>query len=192
MVRELVVPPLQSLCVSLLESDEESSKQLEESVTGIVDYLSRTSPKKLNAEIEKLEAKREELKSQFKEIKEEIFTVLSNEYQELELSGGVKVTPAQAAQQIRRDQEKYSWLPGSVKHQADLSLTEDEIKSLYEINARLSAEDLELLESTFADSSQIPTPDKFREVFDSIASLEQENLKKDRDYGDMKSTLLNS
>ncbi len=177
-VRELVVPPLQALCVSLLESDEESSKQLEESVTGIVDYLSRTSPKKIHAEIEKLETKREELKSQFKEIKEELFTALANEYQELELSGGVKVTPAQAAQQIRRDQEKYSWLPGSIKHQPDLPLSEDEIKSLYEINSRLSAEDFELLESTFPDPSQIPTPDKFREVFDSITCLEQENLKK--------------
>ena len=36
-VREQVVPPLRSLCVSLLDSDEESSKQLEESVTGIVE-----------------------------------------------------------------------------------------------------------------------------------------------------------
>ncbi|MCZ6769380.1 MAG: AAA domain-containing protein [Acidobacteria bacterium] len=177
-VRELVVPPLQSLCVSLLESDEESSKQLEESVTGIVDYLSRTSPKKINAEIEKLKTKREELKSQFKEIKEAIFNALAHEYRELVLCREEKITPAQAAQQIGRDQEQYSWLPGSVKHQPDLPLTEDEIKSLYEINARLSAEEIELLESSLPDPSQIPTPDKFREVFDSITSLEQENIKK--------------
>ncbi|MCH6569810.1 MAG: AAA family ATPase, partial [Acidobacteria bacterium] len=69
-VREQVVPPLRSLCVSLLDSDEESSKQLEESVTGIVDYLSRTSARKINAEIQKLEKKRGKLKSRFKEIKE--------------------------------------------------------------------------------------------------------------------------
>ncbi len=50
-VREQVVPPLQPLCVSLLDSDEESSQQLEESVTGIVDYLSRTSAKNLTSEI---------------------------------------------------------------------------------------------------------------------------------------------
>jgi len=50
-VREQVVPSLRPLCVSLLDSDEESSNQLEESVTGIVDYLSRTSLKKIDAEI---------------------------------------------------------------------------------------------------------------------------------------------
>ena len=177
-VREQVVSPLRSLCVSLLDSDEESSKQLEESVTGIVDYLSRTSARKISAEIEKLEKKREQLKSQFVEIKEEIFNALANEYRELVLSGDVKLTPAQAAQQIRRDEEQYSWLPGPIKHQPDLPLSEEELKSLYEINARLSADDIGILGSTLPDLEQIPEPDKFREVLDSLSSLEQENFKK--------------
>jgi superfamily I DNA and/or RNA helicase len=181
-VREHVVPPLQSLCVSLLDSDEESSKQLEESVTGIVDYLSRTSTKKIDAEIEKLEKKREKLKSQFEEIKEELFNALANEYRELELCGEVKVTPAQAAQQVRRDEEKYSWLSGPIKHQPDFPLPDEDMKSLYEINSRLSAEDIEILESTLPDPTQIPIPDKFREVFDSIGNLEQENLKKGQGF----------
>jgi hypothetical protein len=177
-VRELVVPPLQPLCVSLLDFDEESSKQLEESVTGIVDYLSRTSTKKINAEIEKLEEKREKLKSRFDEIKEDLFNALANEYRELELSGGVKVTPAQAAQQIRRDEEQYAWLPGPIEHQPDFPLNDEDMKSLYDINSRLSDEDMEILESTLPDPTPVPEPDKFREVFDAISSLEQENLKK--------------
>ncbi len=118
------------------------------------------------------------MKSRFKEIKEEIFNALDHEYRELELSGEVKLTPAQAAQQIGRDKEQYSWLPGPITHQADLPVSEEDLKSLYEINARLSAEDIEILESTLPDLEQIPEPDKFREVLDSLSSLEQENLKK--------------
>jgi DNA polymerase III delta prime subunit len=181
-VRGLVVPPLQPLCVSLLDSDEESSKQLEESVTGIVDYLSHTSTKKINAEIEELEKKREKLKSQFEEIKEDLFNALANEYRELQLCGGVKVTPAQAAQQIRRDEEQYAWLPGPIEHQPDFPLNDEDIKFLYEINSRLSAEDIEVLESTLPDPTQIPEPDKFRDVFDSLTGLEQENLKKGQGF----------
>ena len=118
------------------------------------------------------------MKSRFKEIKEEIFNALDHEYRKLELSGEVKLTPAQAAQQIGRDKEQYSWLPGPITHQADLPVSEEDLKSLYEINARLSAEDIEILESTLPDLEQIPEPDKFREVLDSLSSLEQENLKK--------------
>ena len=177
-VRELVVPPLRSLCVSLLDSDEESSKQLEESVTGIVDYLSRTSSRKISAEIEKLEKKRGQLKSRFKELKEQIFNALADEYREIVVSGDVKFTPAQAAQQIRRDEEKFSWLPGPIKHQPELPLSEEDLNSLYEINARLSPDDIEILESTLPDLEQIPEPDRFREVLDSLISLDRENLKK--------------
>ena len=177
-VREQVVPSLRPLCVSLLDSDEESSKQLEESVTGIVDYLSRTSLKKINAEIEKLEVKREKLKKRCDEIKEEQFNTLANEYRDLELCEGVKVTPAQAAQQFQRDKENYAWLPGPIEHQPDFPLAIEDIQSLYEINSRLSAEDIEILESTLPDPSDVPAPEEFREVLDSISNLEQENLKK--------------
>ena len=177
-VREKVVSPLRPLCVSLLDSDEESSKQLEESVTGIVDYLSRTSLKKTTQEIEKLERKREELNSRFAEIKADLFKTLANEYQEIELCGKGKVTPAQAAQQLRRDEELYAWLPGPIEHRPDFPLTDEDMMSLYDINSRLSAEDIEMLESTLPDPTQVPTLDEFREVFDALSALEQENLKK--------------
>jgi superfamily I DNA and/or RNA helicase len=181
-VRQNVVPPLRSLCVSLLDSDEESSEQLEESVTGIVDYLSRTSPKKISGEIEKLEARRAELQSRSKEINESIFQALSNEYQEIAAGGNEKLTPAQAAQQLKQDQGKYSWLPGPITYQPDLAMSEEDLESLYEINSRISPDDIELLESTLPDLQQIPEPDRFREVFDSLTSLAQENLKKGQGY----------
>jgi hypothetical protein len=179
-VREKVVAPLRPLCVSLLDSDEESNQQLEESVTGIVDYLSRTSLEKTNQEIEKLEKKREDLNSRFAAIKSDLFKALTNEYQKIELCGEGKVTPAQAAQRLRRDEKLYAWLPGPIEHQPDFPLIDEDLKALYEINSRLSAEDIEMLESTLPDPSLVPTLDEFREVFDALVGLEQENLKKGR------------
>ena len=177
-VREQVVPPLQPLCVSLLDSDEESTKQLEESVTGIVDYLSRTSAKKLAAEIEELEKKRAKLKSRFEKIKADLFQALAGEYRKIDLGAGLKITPAQAAQQFREDKQRHAWLPGPIENRPGFPLALEEIETLYDINARLSAEDIEMLTCTLPDPARIPTPDKFQEVFDALAGLEKENLKK--------------
>ena len=44
-VRDHVSESLQSLCVSVLEDDETNNKQLEESISGIINYLSTTSKK---------------------------------------------------------------------------------------------------------------------------------------------------
>ena len=181
-VREQVVPTLRPLCVSLLDSDEESHKQLEESVTGIVDYLSRTSLKKINDDIERLEVKREKLRSRFTEIEEDLFNALASEYRNIKVCGGAKVTPAQAAQQIKRDEDLYAWLPGPIEHEPDFPLSVEDITALYDINSRLSAEDIEILKSTLPDPNEIPEPDEFREVFDAMTGLEQENLKKGQGF----------
>jgi len=177
-VREKVAAPLQPLCVSLLDSDEESAKQLEESVTGIVDYLSRTSLKKIDKEIEKLERRRESLNSRYTEVKGNLFNALANEYREIDLGGNTKITPAQAARQLHKDEKLYGWLPGPIEHRPEFPLADADMISLYEINAKLSDEDIEMLESTLPDPEQIPTLEQFREVFDALGALEQENLKK--------------
>ncbi|MEJ2169080.1 MAG: hypothetical protein P8X90_26500, partial [Desulfobacterales bacterium] len=125
-----------------------------------------------------LDKKRENLKSRFAEIKAELFNTLANEYREIEFCGNEKVMPAQAVQQLCRDKERYAWLPGPIEHQPDFPLADEDIKSLYEINSRLSDEDIEMLECTLPDPAKIPTLDEFREVFDALGGLEQENLKK--------------
>ena len=107
-----------------------------------------TSLKKTNAEIEKLEIKRAALNSRYSEIKADIFEAMTNEYQEIELGAMGSITPAQAAQQLRRDEKGYAWLPGPIEHRPDFPLSVEDMQSLYEINARLSAEDIEMLEST--------------------------------------------
>lgn len=104
--------------------------------------------------------------------------ILANEYTEIELCGREKIKPAQAAQKLRRDEERYAWLPGPIDHRPDFPLAEEDMASLYEINSRLTDEDIEVLEGTLPDPAQIPTLDQFREVFDALAGLEQENLKK--------------
>ena len=74
-----VAKPLQSLCVSVFYGDEESSKQLEESITGIVNYISTTSTRKLTRDIEQLHEKREELKTKHEELRHALLNAMGDD-----------------------------------------------------------------------------------------------------------------
>src|SRR5205085_10047764 len=58
MVRHHIVPGLRPLCVSVLESDLESRKQLESAVASIAERLSRADARSLDLEAKKFQAQR--------------------------------------------------------------------------------------------------------------------------------------
>ena len=93
-VRQHLAKPLQSLCVSVLDSDEESSHQLEESITGIVNYLASTGENRLTKEIELLTEARETLSCEQKELRERLLEAIKGEYRDLEVLGET-ITPAE-------------------------------------------------------------------------------------------------
>jgi superfamily I DNA/RNA helicase len=68
MVRHHIVPELRSLCVSVLESDLVSRKQLESAVGSIAERLSRADAGSLEMQAKKLESERLELLKRLDEI----------------------------------------------------------------------------------------------------------------------------
>jgi hypothetical protein len=86
-VRDQLAKPLQPLCVSVLRSDDESNKQLEESITGIVNYLASTREKKLTKEIEQITEKRNLLKTQRDELWSDLLNAVKGEYRYSEVQG---------------------------------------------------------------------------------------------------------
>src|SRR5256884_3360822 len=61
MVRHHIVPELRPLCVSVLESDLDSRKQLESAVGAIAERLSRADARALEVEAKKSESQRHDL-----------------------------------------------------------------------------------------------------------------------------------
>jgi hypothetical protein len=74
-LREYVVEDLQPLCVSVLDNDLEGRRQLEQSVDGIVERLSRSDPNRLRAETENLAKHRKELIDRIHATRQELITV---------------------------------------------------------------------------------------------------------------------
>jgi DNA polymerase III delta prime subunit len=175
-VREQVVEPLRALCVSLLDSDDESSKQLEESITGIVDYLSTTSEKKLEKASQKISEKRAALRKEYDRLRKTLLEAIAAEYKEIEILGDDK-SPAEIARTLEEYEGKHDWIPGPVGPATELPLTVDEVAELYALNETLSREDEAILASPLPDPEQLPTPKDFAALFDEIVKLEASNLK---------------
>ena len=175
-VRQQLAKPLQSLCVSVLDSDEESSRQLEESITGIVNYLASTSENKLTKEIERLTEARETLSREQRELRVRLLEAVKGEYRELDVLGET-ITPAEAARKMGELAGTDDWIAGPLPEGALPPLSSSEIHELYALNAKLSAEDEKLLRSELPDLGAFPTAKDFAALYDEIAELERTSLK---------------
>ncbi|HEY0990190.1 MAG TPA: AAA domain-containing protein [Kofleriaceae bacterium] len=168
-VRDKVARPLQSLCVSLLDSDEESTMQLEESITGILNYFSSTTRGKLDKDIERLTRTREGLRAEQSAVRAQLLRAITDEHTALSILGRT-VTPAEAARRVREAAGVHDWIPGPVS--ADLPLSVAEIDELYRLNARVLASDEELLDAERPAVNDLPPPRDVAALLDELKRLE--------------------
>ncbi len=174
-VREKLAEPLQPLCVSVLQSDEESTRQLEESITGILNYLSTTSEKKLERQIAKLDERRQALRAKRDKLRAELLEAVKAEYESLELDGEL-LPPSEAARKLVDEKGLHEWLPGPIPETGDLPLAQEEIAELYELGARITAEQEALLAASLPPLVAFPSPKQFASLFDELKGLEKLRL----------------
>ena len=164
-VREKVAERLQSLCVSLLDSDEESTRQLEESITGILNYLSSTTRAKLDKDIARITEAREALRAERDALTVKLQDAVKEEHEELVILGE-RMTPSEAAKRASKSAGRYDWLPGPVRD--DLGLTIDELGELYRLNKSVSASDEELLGAERPAVKDLPAPAEVAALLDNL------------------------
>jgi very-short-patch-repair endonuclease len=172
-VRGQLAPPLQPLCVSVLQSDEASTKQLEESITGIVNYLASTSEKKLAKEIERLEERRSALDAQQRELRRQLLDAVQGEYREAMVEGE-KLSPSEVARRLAAAGGAHEWLPGPVAEGAALPLSPEEALDLYRLNAGIAPEREPALAAPPPDLSQLPSSRRFASLHDELGALEKQ------------------
>jgi very-short-patch-repair endonuclease/DNA polymerase III delta prime subunit len=180
-VREHVPKPLQSLCVAVLQSDEDNTKQLEESVTGIINYLSLTSPKKLEKDLAVLKERRDELKAEYDTTRQKLINALQDEYQPME-PGPRGALPSDAARWLLENSEKHGWIPGPISNWMEPPLSVKELETLYAINAKISIEDEAILDSALPETPKLPDPEEFAKHFDHLNQYKNRDLQTGAEY----------
>jgi len=175
MVRHHIVPELRPLCVSLLESDLDSRKQLESAVGSIAERLSRADAGSLEIEWKKLEAERGELLKKLDDVRNQFADARADEYREIIIAGKAWA-PADAARNVAQQKETLGWIPGPVAAVAPLPLSPGELADLYRTNVSVSREDEAELSGHLPELHDLPRPEDFEASVSERNRLGMEDL----------------
>jgi very-short-patch-repair endonuclease len=178
MVRSQVASKLRPLCVSVLESDLESRKQLESAVGSIAERLSQLDAGNLEIEAERLSKLRAELQEKIVRLREQLSSARADEYRDL-VVGGRSWAPSDAARWVAKEQDRCAWVPSPVVIGAPLPLSEGEIIELYSTNQLVSAEAERELAHPLPEAARLPNPAEFENLVRTKAELEEGT---DRDF----------
>src|SRR5438105_4213423 len=111
MVRHHIVSELRPLCVSVLESDLDSRRQLESAVAAIAERLGNVEASLLEHEARKLEVERHDLLEKLDAVLQQLARARAGEYREIVVNGKALV-PAEAARKVTQEQAVHGWIPG--------------------------------------------------------------------------------
>lgn len=159
-LRDQVVEKLRPLCVSVLERDIDSRRQMESSVEAIVERLSVSDERLLESEAIASMARRHDILNKFLCLREELLSARADEYRDIVVAGE-GYSPSEAARKVAVEREEKDWIPPHVELGSGLPLSEAEILDLYRTNADLSPEDESELGHILPNPEEFPTPEDF-------------------------------
>ncbi len=174
-VRDQVVPQLRPLCVSVLDSDVESRKQLESSVDEIVSRLSRNDALQLEHSAADLQGRRDALILRYRELADAILNGRADEYREIAIGGAV-FTPSEAARRVHAGRFTSDYIPSSVEPGSPLPLSESEVAELYQTNESVSLADEAELRGALPNPKLLLSASEFASVVLERAELTNQNL----------------
>ncbi|MFI5247489.1 MAG: AAA domain-containing protein, partial [Nitrospirales bacterium] len=175
MVRNHIVPELRPLCVSVLESDLDSRKQLESAVGSIAERLSRADASSLEMQAKKLESERVDVLKKLDEMRTLLTEARADEYRDIAI-GGRSWAPADAARQVVQEKEAHGWIPGPVAAVAPLPLSPGELADLYRTGVSISREDEHELSGHLPELHDLPRAEDFEASVSERNRLGMEDL----------------
>jgi len=138
-LRDKVVEPLQTLCVSVLDNETESRRQLEASVDAMVARLTSDDPIQLDREADLAETDRHRLVAELSSLQRALIDARQDEYRDI-LVGGISTSPSEAARFVAATVADNSWIPGRIEPGVPAPLREEEAAELYSTNERIDPE----------------------------------------------------
>lgn len=162
-LREKVESSLQALCVSVLESDMESRKQLENSVQGIGERLSSEEQTSLESRTNALAEERQQVSNKLSNTRQALLNAMYDEYRPLIIAGN-SYTPSEAAKIVKKSESSDNWIPGPVALGSTLPLSIAELTELYETNVSVTEESEHELQLSLPDPDQLLTPVDFERL----------------------------
>jgi very-short-patch-repair endonuclease len=175
MVRHHIVPGLRPLCVSVLESDLESRRQLESAVASIAERLGCADAALLEREAQNLEVERRDLLQKLEDMLRQIAEARADEYRLITI-GDRAWTPAEAARKINQEESSHNWIPGPILAAAPQTIAHEQLSELYRTNVAVSREHEHELSGDLPDPDELFTPEEFEAAVRERNRLRLEDL----------------
>src|SRR5258706_4445058 len=176
-VRSQVVSKLRSLCVSVLESDLDSRKQLESGVGTIAERLSQADSNTLEIEAERISTQRADLQEKLARLRERLANARADEYRDVVVAGR-SWSPSDAARWVAKEANRCAWVPTPVVLGVAMPLSEAEVTELYSTNRSVPPDAERELSQPLPDAAQLPGPAEF----EALATTRDHLSKTDREY----------
>lgn len=174
-LREKVDPRIQSLCVSVLDSDTESQHQMSAAIGQIAERLNEDASV-LEQRANELTKGRTEIISKLGELRKKLCQARADEYRELAV-GGKTYSPSDAARIIREGAGKDDWIPEPIRLGYDLPLSEKDVTELYSTNQLVALEDERHLELPLPEPELLMAPQDFESLVKELSGLNSTDLK---------------
>lgn len=171
-LKDKVAPGLQNLCVSVLE---DSSIDMERSVDGITDFMSRTTSHEIKKDMDRIAQERRQIISDLASVRRKIFRIINQECNCI-VYNGEEISPSKAASFVLEHAEDFSYIPGRVRLDSPLPISFAELAELYRSNELLTVEDEIELVKDLPSSEEILSPAAFAHAVESANNTNQKIL----------------
>ncbi len=163
-LKDKVVPGLQSLCVSMTD---DSNIDMEKSVDGITAYMSKTTSFEMSKQMMNLQEERKEVMAKLAEIRNKIFTIINNENECISYNGE-SFSPIEVARFVAENEDTLSYIPGRVRPNTALPLTYRQLSDLYRSNELISQEIENELDCDLPNPESVMSPTEFSDICNAI------------------------
>jgi very-short-patch-repair endonuclease/DNA polymerase III delta prime subunit len=178
-LREQIVPEIQSLCVSVLHKEKQNIEELKRSVQDINVQLSQNEGR-----LEKITAQTQEERSQIIDelckLRQKLFDAREDEIREI-VFGGKGIRPIEAAKKVKERMNTDDWIPGPVTLGAGLPLTHSEISTLYQTNIISVADEKEINTERF-DLGELPSVTDFTNLVKDLSKAREQDINFGKEY----------
>ena len=167
-LKEKIVPGLQSLCVSMLD---DSNVDMEKSIDGITRYMSQHTSFDLKKEMESLYHTRKQIIEELANTRKKLYSIINQEANNIVFNGEA-ISPSKAAKFVQDNCESLSYIPGSVQLYEPIPLSLKELSELYQSNRLITSEDELEFDHDLPNPQSIMIPNEFEEKCNKLCTLE--------------------
>ena len=171
-LKEKVPKGVSNLCVSLLD---DTNNDMERSVDGISEYLSKHSSLEIKEKMESTQRQRAEIIEKLNETRRKIYTIKLQEFKPI-VYNGRSYSPLEAAKFVRDNNEELSYIPGKVKLYHPLPLTRDELIDLHSSNESISCTEEEELQFELPNPNELIIPEIYENILILINNANEEKV----------------